>query len=205
MKVILVNGSPRPQGNTYISLQEVAKQFNEEGIETEIFQIGTDINPCRSCNSCHKTKKCAFNPKVNEFVEKAKEADGFIFGSPVYYASLASGMKCFMDTTFYSNSEVFALKPAASVIVARRAGTTSAFDEMNKYFTISRMFVVSSRYWNNAFGTQPGEVSQDEEGMYNMRLLAKNMAYLIKCQKAGEQLGIEKPDLKERKITNFIR
>lgn len=205
MKVLLVNGSPNEKGNTFTALNELAQQLEKNGVETEIFQIGTEITPCRGCNGCKKVGRCSFNPRVNEFIAKAEQADGFVFGTPVYYGSMAGGMKAFMDVAFYANSKIYALKPACSVTVARRSGTTSAFDEMNKFLTISQMIVISSRYWNNVYGLLPGEAQQDEEGLFNMRVLANNMTYVLKCQQAAKDAGIEIPDLGERKITNFIR
>lgn len=208
MKVLLVNGSPKPEGNTYLALKEAADILEQEGIEAEIFQLGTTrISGCVACDSCRKTGQCAFNPIVNEFREKAKTADGFIFGSPVHYASISGNMKSFMDTLFYSDHHggTFYLKPAACVAVARRAGAVTAFDEMNKYFTINNMPIVAANYWNNVFGGSPGEAAQDDEGMVTMRNLARNMAWMLKCIEAGRKTGVPWPEKETGIHTNFIR
>jgi len=210
MKVLLVNGSPHKNGSTYTSLLEVEKALNAEGIETEIYQIGAEpIASCRGCGACSKLKKCVINDQVNTFVETAKSADGFVFGSPVHYAAPYGNLVSFMNRVFYSGSrneeEVFRLKPAACVICARRSGATSAFDQLNKFFTINEMPVVSSRYWNMAFGRNAQDVVQDAEGMQIMRILGKNMAYFLKCKQAGAAAGILPPKKEIIDITNFIR
>lgn len=210
MKVILVNGSPHPKGCTYTALEEVAGTLNSEGIETQIFQVG--IKPlagCIACKKCAETGRCAFKDVVNEFVDLAVEADGFIFGSPVHYAAASGAMTSFMDRVFYSNMmagrNAFYLKPAAAVLSARRAGTTAAFDQLNKYFTISEMPVVSSRYWNMVHGVQPEDVKKDLEGLQIMRTLARNMAWLLKCKEAGMKAGVPLPVREEVIRTNFIQ
>ena len=206
MKVLLVNGSPRDRGCTYTALCEVAKTLNAEGIETEIFHIGTDpISGCRACGACRKIGKCAIEDRVNEFAELAKAADGFVFGSPVHYAAMAGSLSCFMDRLFFSSGRSMRLKPAAAIASARRAGTSAALDEMNKYFTISEMPVVSSRYWNMVHGAKPDDVMLDEEGLATMRVLAKNMAYLIKALDAADKAGIALPEPEPFVRTNFIR
>ncbi len=211
MKVILVNGGPHKEGCTYTALSEVAKTLNEEGIETEIFWVGNKpIAGCIACKSCAQNGKCVFDDVVNEFVEKAKDVDGFIFGSPVHYAGATGAITSFMDRVFYSASQAgkadrFLFKPAATVISARRAGTTATYDQLNKYFTISQMPIVSSNYWNQVHGNTPEEVMQDEEGLQTMRTLAENMAWLIKCIEAGRRAGIELPEYEKRIGTNFIR
>ena len=207
MKVLLVNGSPHTDGNTSIALDIISKQLEENGIETEVFSLAHEkLVGCQSCLSCRTTGSCAFNPLVNTFREKAKDADGFIFGTPVHYGSISGLMKCFMDTLFYSNrSDYFYLKPAAGVFVARRAGTVSAMDDLNKYFTISNMLVVSSCYWNNIHGGKAPEALEDKEGVGVMKTLANNMAYIIKAQKAARENGIEKPEKIRVDRTNFIR
>ncbi len=211
MKVLLVNGSPHKEGCTYTALAEAAKTLNKEGIETEIFWIGNKpLSGCIACKKCAELGKCVFDDSVNEFRKLAENADGFIFGTPVHYAAASGAMTSFMDRLFYSescgnNNKAFYMKPAACVISARRAGTTAAFDQMNKYFTIQEMPVVSSRYWNMVHGTKPEEVLQDEEGLYTMRVLGRNMAFLLKCKEAGLKAGVELPEKEPRIATNFIR
>lgn len=210
MKVLLVNGSPHKDGCTYTALNEVAKTLNEEGIETEVFWVG--IKPIIGCIACHKCAKlghCAFKDSVNDFLEIAGDADGFIFGSPVHYAAASGAITSFMDRVFYANmhsgKQTFYLKPAAAIVSARRAGTTAAFDQLNKYFTIAQMPVVSSRYWNMVHGTKPEEVEKDLEGMWTMRVLARNMAFFLKCKEAGLKAGVKLPKQEEGSFTNFIR
>jgi len=210
MKVLLVNGSPHKLGCTWTALNEVAKTLNEEGIETEIFWIG--IKPlagCTACKTCARTGRCMFDDTVNEFLDIAKEADGFIFGSPVHYASATGAITSFMDRVFYTNMQagrgIFAQKPAAAVVSARRAGTTATVDQLNKYFTISEMPVISSRYWNMVHGAQPEDVEKDEEGLQIMRILARNMAFFLKCREAGLRAGVQLPVQEPTVFTNFIR
>ena len=209
MKVLLVNGGPHKEGCTYTALQEVAKELNKEGIETQIFWIGVKpISGCIACGNCFKNGKCVFNDVVNEFAEKAKEADGFVFGTPVHYASATGSISSFMDRLFYStftNPDLFRLKPAAAVVSARRAGTTVTYDQLNKYFGMNQMPIISSRYWNMVHGGTPDEVRQDEEGMQIMRILGKNMAYYLKCVEAAKEKGIKMPVQEEITFTNFIR
>lgn len=208
MKVLLVNGSPHEKGCTYTALTEVAKALNAEGIETEIFHIGTEpISGCRGCGACRKQKlgRCVIDDIVNEFGAKAKEADGFIFGSPVHYASIGGSLAAFMDRLFYSAGKFLRLKPAAAIASARRAGTTATLDIINKYFTISEMPVVSSRYWNMVHGSTPDDVLKDEEGVATMRVLGKNMAYLLKALEAAKAAGIPLPEPEPPVRTNFIR
>ncbi len=210
MKVILVNGSPHINGCTFTALDEVAKTLNLEGIETEIFHIGTKpLSGCIACRTCRETGQCVFKDSVNDFLELAKDADGFVFGSPVHYASMGGAMTSFMDRVFYTDSRAnrrsFYLKPAAAVVSARRAGTTATFDQLNKYFTISEMPVISSRYWNMVHGNTPDEVRQDLEGMQIMRILGQNMAWFLKCKEAGKNAGVPLPQREERVATNFIR
>lgn len=205
MKVMLVNGSLHEQGCTYTALCEVAKALNANGVETEIYQLGgKSVSGCKGCWACKKTGKCVIDDCVNEFVEKATECDGFIFGSPVYYASAAGALVSFMDRVFYSGGKKLAYKPAAAVVSCRRAGASTTFDVINKYFTINNMPVVGSNYWNEVHGNKAEEVLQDEEGLQTMRILGNNMAWLLKCIQLGKDAGIA-PE-KERKImTNFIR
>ncbi len=207
MKVLLVNGGPHKEGCTYTALKEVEKELNNEGIETEIFWVGVKpISGCIACGKCSEIGKCVFNDVVNEFAEKCKDADGFVFGTPVHYASASGAITSFMDRLFYSaSSDIFRLKPAATIVSARRAGTTATMDQLNKYFSINQMPIISSRYWNMVHGNNPEEVKQDEEGMQIMRILGRNMAYHLKCQEAGKKAGINMPEKEKTKLTNFIR
>jgi len=195
MKVLLINGSPHEKGSTYTALSEIAAELEANGIEAEIFHIGTaPISGCRACGACAKLGRCAIDDVVNKAREKAKEADGFIFGSPVYYASANGSMISFMDRLFYSGKDIFAFKPAACVTAARRAGTTATFDELNKYLTISQMPIVSSCYWNNVIGRTPEEVLHDKEGLSIMRTLGRNMAWMLKSLEAAKAAGVALPE-----------
>lgn len=208
MKVLLLNGSPNKKGCTYTALCEVEKALNKHGIETEIFQIGTEAVPgCINCRVCLKTGKCFRDNLVNEFVDKAKDSDGFIFGTPVYFGNASGQITSFLDRAFYGYGKIsqFAGKPGAAVVSCRRGGATATFDQINKYFTISKMPVVSSQYWNQVHGDTPDEVLQDIEGMQTMRTLGNYMAWLLKCIEAGRNAGIEKPVDEEIIKTNFIR
>ena len=206
MKVILVNGSPREKGCTYTALCEVAGALEKNGIETEIFQVGAKpIAGCIGCNVCLKNGRCFVDDPVNEFVEKAKTADGFVFGSPVHYAAASGAITSFLDRAFYRKGNVFAGKPGAAVVSCRRGGAASAFDQLNKYFTINSMPVVSSQYWNQVHGNTPDEVRQDAEGLQTMRTLGSNMAWLLKCIQAGAAAGITFPEREPAMKTNFIR
>lgn len=205
MKVILLNGSPRKNGNTFIALSEVAKALENSGIETEIISIGDKaIRGCIACGSCGKTGKCVFDDEVRTVSEKFENADGLVIGSPVYYASANGTIISFLDRLFTSSKFDTAMKVGASVTVARRSGTTATFDQLNKYFTIRSMPVVSSIYWNNAHGAAVGEAAKDEEGLLTMRELGNNMAFLIKAinsYKEKNGLPEKQPSVK----TNFIR
>ena len=210
MKVLLLNGSPHERGCTHRALLEVGKSLEAEGIQTAFFWIGkAPIIGCQGCGECAKAGKCVFSDGVNDFVAFAKEADGFVFGAPVHYAAAAGGITAFLDRAFYSASsagaQVFRLKPAAAIVSARRAGTTAALDQLNKYFTISQMPIISSRYWNMVHGNTPAEVEQDLEGMQVMRFLGRNMAYFLKCIEAGRKAGVPLPREEGRIATNFIR
>ena len=205
MKVLLVNGGPHKEGCTYTALTEVAKTLNEEGIDTEIFWIGNKpVGGCIACKKCKDLGKCVFNDVVNDFIEKAKEADGFIFGSPVHFAAISGSMSSFLDRVFYGRRKLFSNKLGAGVVSCRRGGATSSFDELNKYFGMNNMPIVTSQYWNMVHGTNPEEVKKDEEGMQTMRTLANNMAWLLKCIEAGKNVGIEFPKNEEIIATNFI-
>ena len=207
MKVILVNGSPHPKGSTYTALCEIEKELAAEGIETEYFWIGAKpLSGCLGCGQCLKNGgKCFMDDSVNAFLDKAAESDGFIFGSPVHYAAISGALSSFMDRAFYGKGNLFRFKPAAGIVCCRRGGSTAAFDELNKYFTISSMPVVSSKYWNMVHGTNPDEVRRDEEGMQVMRELGRNMAWMLKCIRAGREAGIEPPQPENPVKTNFIR
>lgn len=205
MKVLLINGSSRENGCTNVALKEVAHALNEENIETEIIFIGNNPIPdCIACRKCREIGKCIFNDIVNEIVEKAKSCDGFVFGSPVYFAHPSARLLTVMDRAFYSSSQYFAFKPASAVLSARRAGTTASFDVINKYFTICSMPIVSSTYWNHVYGRQPDEVIQDKEGLMTMYNIGKNMAWLLKCIDIGKKHGLDIPK-NEKVLTDFIR
>lgn len=206
MKVLMLNGSPKANGNTYTALLEIGKQLNKENIEYEIVQIGgAPMRDCIGCGRCTENGCIFSDDGVNEFIAKAKEADGFVFGTPVYYAHPSGRILSFLDRVFYSGGRAFKFKPAASVAVARRSGTTASFDCLNKYFGISQMPVAGSTYWNNVHGAVPGEVSFDEEGMRTMRNLARNLAWMIKSFDAGKKNGIPLPETETGNKTNFIR
>ncbi|MFL0164159.1 MULTISPECIES: flavodoxin family protein [Clostridium] len=207
MKVLLINGSPKVKGCTYTALIEIAKELEKENIEIEIFHVGNKpIRGCVACGGCSKTKgKCVFNDDtVNIALEKANEADGFIFGSPVHYGAPSGLITSFLDRFFYAGN-CFAYKPGAAIVSCRRGGATSAFDQLNKYFTDRNMPVVSSQYWNMVHGNTPEEIEQDLEGMQTMRTLGKNMAWLLKSIEAGKNAGISLPEIEPRVLTNFIR
>lgn len=205
MKVILLNGSPHANGNTYIALHEMEKTFAEEGIETEIVHIGNkNIRGCIACRSCAKTGKCVFDDEVNEFAAKFEACDGLIIGSPVYYASANATLVAFLTRLFFSTRFDKTMKVGASVVAARRGGLSSTFDELNKFFTISGMPVASGQYWNSIHGREIGEAEQDLEGLQSMRTLARNMSFLIKSIALGkEAYGI--PQKEPMQPTNFIR
>ncbi len=205
MKVLLLNGSPHKNGNTSIALDEMKQTFSKEGVETETVIVGNqDIRGCIGCRSCARTGKCVFNDVVNELAPKFEAADGLVVASPVYFASPNATLIAVLDRLFFSTSFDKSMKVGASVAVARRSGTTASFDVLNKYFTISGMPIASSRYWNNVYGRAPGEAGQDAEGLQVMRLLAKNMTFLMKSIALGkETYGLPKLD-EGVQITNFI-
>ena len=210
MKVLLVNGSPHEKGCTYTALMEVAGVLENEGIGAEVVWIGNKpLSGCIDCRTCLERKKCIFDDKVNEVLAVAQSVDGFIFGSPVHYAAASGAMTSFMDRLFFadllSGRQSFALKPAAAVVSARRAGTTATFDQLNKYFTKSQMPIISSRYWNMVHGATPEDVQKDLEGLQTMRVLARNMAWILKCKDAGLKAGVPVPVQEENIYTNFIR
>lgn len=207
MKVLIINGSPRVDGNTTIAINELIKTFDKEEIETEIVQIGNkDIRGCVACYKCYETGKCVFNDLVNEVALKLKEADGLIIASPVYYAQANGTLVSFIQRLFFSTSRTIdkTMKVGASIAICRRGGASATFDELNKYFTISNMPVVSSQYWNSVHGLVQGQAAQDLEGLQTMRTLAKNMVFLIKSIQLGKnEFGL--PEKEEVISTHFIR
>ena len=206
MKVILVNGSPHPNGCTSTALKEIETALKNDGIDAEIYWIGNKPIPgCIACNICKSTGECFRHDDVNEFIEKYHDADAFIFGSPVYFASMSSQLKAFMERVFYSKKSMFIHKPGAAVVSCRRGGASATFDEINKYFTISSMLVIGSQYWNQVHGSTPEDVAKDAEGLQTMRTLAHNMAWTLKCIDAGKAAGIVAPTAEEWERTDFIR
>ena len=205
MKVLLVNGSPHENGNTAVALREMERTFAQEGVETEVLQIGKQaVRGCVACYGCRKLGKCVFDDAVNEAASKLEAADGLVVASPVYYASANATLVAFLDRLFYSTPFDKRMKVGASVAVARRGGASSAFDELNKYFTISGMPVASSQYWNSVHGQKPGQAEEDLEGLQTMRTLARNMTFLMKSIALGKQAyGL--PRQEEHVWTHFIR
>lgn len=205
MKVLMINGSPHKEGNTYIALHEMEKIFSREGIETEILHIGNrDIRGCVACRSCLKSGKCVFGDVVNETAAKFEECDGLVVGSPVYYASANATLVAFLTRLFFSTAFDKTMKVGAAVVAARRGGLSSAFDELNKFFTISGMPVAFGQYWNSIHGREIGEAAQDAEGLQGMRTLAANMTFLMKSIALGkEAYGLPEKEAFQR--TNFIR
>ncbi len=205
MKVLILNGSPKANGNTAIAINEMVKIFDAEGIESESVQIGSmSIRGCVSCNSCQNTGRCAFDDIVNELSAKFETADGLVVASPVYYASANATLIACLDRLFYSTHFDKTMKVGASIVVARRGGCSSTFDELNKYFTISGMPVAPSQYWNSVHGNAPGEAAQDSEGLQTMRTLARNMVFLMKSIELGKgEYGL--PEKEDHLWTHFIR
>lgn len=205
MKVLMLNGSPRKDGNTAIALKEMERVFAQQGVESEIVSIGgKDIRGCIACGSCYEKGKCVFDDLVNETAPKFEVCDGLVAASPVYYASANGTLVSFLDRLFYSTHFDKTMKVGASVVVARRGGLSATFDELNKYFTICGMPVASSQYWNSIHGAAAGEAAQDAEGLQTMRVLARNMAFLMKSIALGkEQYGL--PEKEPFQRTNFIR
>ena len=205
MKVLMINGSPRNGGNTAVALEEMRKVFEAEGIETKIVQVGNkDVRGCVACGRCAELGKCAFDDIVNEIAPEFEEADGLVAASPVYYASANATLIAVLDRLFYSSHFDKTMKVGASIACARRGGCSATFDELNKYFTISNMPIASSQYWNSIHGRAPGEAEQDEEGRQTMRVLARNMAFLMKSIALGkEKFGL--PETEEHAWTHFIR
>lgn len=210
MKVLLLNGSPHEKGCCYASLQVIEQELNNENIDTSIFWVGNKpIQPCIACFACTKLGKCAFNDKINEFLEEAQNYDGFVFASPVHYAAASGSIVPFLHRAFMaeasSGKHIFRLKPATAIATARRAGTTATLDQLNKYFQIAEMPIISGRYWNMVHGLTPDEIYQDKEGIQNLHILARNMAYFLKCKEAAEKAGIPSPKAEAAVWTNFIR
>ncbi len=204
MKVLLVNGSPHAEGCVYTALSEIAAQLEKNGVDSEIFQIGTDpVRGCIACGACSGLGKCAFDDDVcNSLLEKMIEADGIVIGSPVYYAGANGAICAVLDRVFYTSQGRLAHKPAAAVVSCRRGGASATFDRLNKYFTISRMPVVPSQYWNSIHGTCAEEARRDLEGLQTMRTLADHMAWMLACI---EKPGVNPPEETEQIKTNFIR
>ena len=206
MKVLMLNGSSHINGTTMAALTEVGKALEEDGIEYEIFQIGGGpVADCLGCGQCTENGCIFSDDAVNAFVAKAKEADGYIFGTPVYYAHPSGRIQSFLDRVFYSSGKHFAHKPGASVAVARRGGTATTFDVLNKYFGITQMITVGSTYWNQVHGRNAVDAAKDLEGMQTMRNLGHNMAWVLKCLEAGKEKGLVPPTADRSNQTNFIR
>ena len=206
MKVVLINGSPHPKGCTYTALKEVADTLERNGVESEILQLGARGVPgCIGCYSCQKTGRCAMDDQVNRLVERLDEIDGLVIGSPVYYSGPTGQIMSFMDRfCFVAGSRLWG-KPAAAVVSCRRGGATASFQQLNQFFTMNNMPVVSSQYWNQVHGFTPDDVRQDLEGMQTMRTLGNNMAWLLKCIELGKKHGIMYPENEPVVLTHFIR
>ena len=205
MKVLLINGSPKAQGNTALALEEMRRVFEEQGVEAELIHVGNKaIRGCVACNYCHEHGKCVVDDLVNEVAAKLEAADGIVVGSPVYYAGPNATVMAFLDRLFYSTHFDKTMKVGAALAVCRRGGSSASFDRLNKYFTISGMPVASGYYWNSVHGMAPGEAAQDAEGLRNMRMVARNMAFLMKSIALGrEKYGL--PEKEQGEMTNFIR
>lgn len=210
MKVLLINGSPHKEGCTYTALNEVAAVLNKQEIDTDIFWIGNKaLSGCIACKTCVEKNQCVFDDKVNEFLNIAGDYDGFVFGTPVHWGGASGSITSFMDRVFYADlcggGDRFLLKPAAVVTSARRAGTTATWDQLNKYFGLMQMPIITSRYWNMVHGASPEQVKQDLEGLQVMRVLGNNMAYFLHCKEAAKKMGIKIPEQEPMVFTNFIR
>ena len=205
MKVLMINGSPHEHGCTNAALEEIAKTLHMDGADTELIWLGKGpVQDCVACGGCYKTGRCVFDDIANEIIERAASADGFVFGTPVYYAHPSGMVLSVLDRAFYAGGAAFAGKPGAAIASARRAGTTASFDAMNKYFTIASMPIASSTYWNMVHGSRPEDVAQDAEGLQTMRNIAHSLTWLMKCIALGSEAGIElKTERGEH--TNFIR
>lgn len=206
MKVLLVNGSPHKNGCTYTALMEVKKTLDQNNIDSNIMWLGTEpIAGCIGCGKCLKDGKCFRDDIVNKFLELVSETDGFIFGTPVHFSSGSGAITSFLDRVFYGRRELFSNKPAAAVVSCRRGGATATIDQINKYFSMNNMPIVTSQYWNMVHGSKPQDVLKDEEGMQTMRTLANNMAWILKCIEAGKKSGVNLPKHEKIISTNFIR
>lgn len=204
MKILLINGSPKRQGNTFLALSEIAAALAKEGVESQIISIGSKaVQGCIACNKCSELGRCVFQDELyNTVRDELKNCDGLIIGSPVYYAGPNGSLCALLDRIFYSCGDLLEYKPGASVAVCRRGGASATFDRLNKYFTITNMPLVPSQYWNIIHGLLPGEASQDAEGLQTMRTLARNMAWLLKMTK---EAGHQPPEPEQFEMTNFIR
>lgn len=207
MNVLLINGSARQNGNTRLMLEEVAATLRKCGVEAEIMQLGGEaLKDCIGCGGCRQTHRCVFDDDgVNALIARAEQADGFVFGTPVYYSHPSGRILSILDRAFYAGSYAFRYKPGAGISVARRAGAVASCDVLNKYFTIAEMPVVSSSYWNVCHGAAPGEAAEDAEGVQIMQNLGRNMAWLLQCIEAGKNAGISMPQNQYTARTNFIR
>lgn len=210
MKVLLVNGGPHKEGCTFTALSEAAKVFEQEGIESEIVWLGNKpISGCICCRACQKLGKCAIDDVVNEFLVKAETADGFIFGSPVHWGGATGAITSFLDRLFYADlngrGNRFYLKPAAAISSARRAGTTATWDQLNKYFGLMQMPIVTSQYWNMVHGAVGEQVQEDKEGLQTMRTLARNMTFMLRCKQVALENGVKLPEREQGIFTNFVR
>lgn len=210
MKVLLTNGSPHKEGCTYTALCEVSKALNKNGVDTDIFWIGNKaLSGCIACGKCRENNRCVFQDTVNEFLDIAGDYDGFVFGTPVHWGGATGSLTSFMDRVFYADlcggGNRFLLKPAAVVTSARRAGTTATWDQINKYFGLMQMPIITSQYWNMVHGASPEQVKQDLEGLQTMRVLGNNMAFFLQCKMVALQMGIKMPEQEPMIFTNFIR
>lgn len=195
MKVLLINGSPKEDGCTFTALSALEIMLKQEGLETEIYNVGNQaVHGCADCLMCLETGRCAYeDDSANEIIAKIQEADGLIIGSPVYFAAVNGALNALLDRVFYAAGSTFAHKPAAAIASARRAGTSTTIDQLNKYFAVSQMPIVTSTYWNNIHGRRSGQIAQDQEGLQTLMNLAKNMAWMLRCIEAGKEKGIMPP------------
>lgn len=206
MKVLLINGSPHRKGCTYTALAEVAKTLEKHGVDTEIFWLGVKpVAGCIACGKCKEEGRCVFDDGINELIGRIDQFDGMVVGSPVYYSGASGQVTSFLDRLFYVCGKKLAGKPGAAVVSCRRGGATAAFDQLNKYYSMSNMPIVTSQYWNQVHGNTPEEVLKDEEGLQTMRTLGENMVWLLRCIEAGRAAGVKEPQYEPPLRTNFIR